>query len=326
MRRHRLLTLSLIVAALLLIGYLGVSEVLYQQLTVVLPRCDGKFADNTPAQFTAAPYNAALDTTPYLMPDYESIQIPSRESGIELSAWYVPAPTNHAPTVLITHGLGVGTADCKHHPRALLPAGMLHRAGYNVLLIDLRQHGDSTITTGHWAANTREYLDVLGAWDWLVKTKGIPPTQIGLFGYSGGTGATLIAMGEEPRVAAAWLDSPYFDLTTAISDRLQSSGYPTWLTPGGYLMALLHGDNLLAYSPAAAITKLNGRPVFVVHSADDPVLPSRYAEAMVSAIRATGSPVELWIPPGSQHVGAMFDHTAEYEQKLLAFFAAHLAR
>ena len=78
------------------------------------------------------------------------------------------------------HGLGVGTTDCKHSPRSLLPAGMLHKDGYNILLIDLRQHGDSTITNGMWAANTTEFHDVLGAWDWLVNSQKIAPQQIGL--------------------------------------------------------------------------------------------------------------------------------------------------
>jgi dipeptidyl aminopeptidase/acylaminoacyl peptidase len=311
--------------AVLLIAYLGASFVLYRQLTTVLPHCNGKFAENTPAAFSGAPFNADLDTTPYLMPNYQSLEIPSREAGIMLSAWYIPAANASAPAVLVTHGLGVGTADCKHNPRALLAAGMLHAANYNVLMIDVRQHGDSTITTGRWAANTREYLDTLGAWDWLVNTQGFAPARVGLFGYSGGTGATLIAMGEEPRAAAAWLDSPYYDLSVSVTDRLQSEGYPTWLAPGGYLIARLYGDDLFAKSPVEAVTKLNMRPVFVVHSADDPTLPSRYGQALVDAIRATGDPAELWILPGTQHVGEMFDFPAEYAQKLTAFFGANLS-
>lgn len=324
-RQRRFLIAFSLIAAVLVIAYLGASFVLYQQLTVVPPHCNGKFAENTPANFTAAPFNPDLDTTPYLMPSYESVEIPSRESGITLSAWYVPGTDVNAPAVLITHGLGVGTADCKHNPRALLAAGMLHAAGYTVLMIDLRQHGDSTITTGHWAANTREYLDTLGAWDWLVNTQGFAPARVGLFGYSGGTGATLIAVSEEPRAAAAWLDSPYFDLSVSVTDRLQSMGLPTWLMPGGFLIARLYGDDLLAKSPVEAVTKLNQRPVFIAHSADDPTLPSRYGQAMYDAMRAAGDPAELWIPPGKIHVGEMFDFPAEYDQKLIAFFDAHLA-
>ena len=142
MRRRLLLILPLVAAGLLITGYLVASEILYRQLATVLPHCNGMFSTNSPAQFSTAPYNTDLDITPYLMPQYETVEIPSRDPGITLSSWFVPAVTDNAPAVLIIHGLGVDTADCKHHPRALFPAGILHRAGYNVLLIDLRQHGE----------------------------------------------------------------------------------------------------------------------------------------------------------------------------------------
>jgi len=325
MKRRLLVIVPLLLLMLLLVGYVAASEMLYRQLATVPPHCNGKFADNTPDHFSADPFNPDLDVTPFLMPQYETIEIPSRDPGIMLSAWFVPVAAD-APAVVVTHGLGVGTADCKHNPHALLAAGMLYRAGYNVLLIDLRQHGDSTITDGMWAANTREYRDVLGAWDWLVHRKGFAPQHIGLLGYSGGTGATIIAMSQEPGVAAAWLDSPYADLTTTISDRLIKDGYPTWLIPGGYLMAALRGDNLLAYSPLTAAAQIahSQRPVYIVHATGDPVLPVRYGETLASAIRDAGGAVQLWLPSADQHVGAMFAHTDDYAQRLAGFFDAHL--
>ena len=177
-----------------------------------------------------------------------------------------------------------------------------------------------------WAANTSEYHDVLGAWDWLIKTQKIAPERIGLFAYSGGTGAALIAMGEETQVAAAWLDSPYSDLTTSISDRLATMHLPAALIPGGLLMARLHGDDLLAYRPLDEAVKIGKakRPIYIVHTADDAVLPSRYAEVLVSAIREAGGEAALWLPPGTQHVGAMFSDPDDYAQRLTTFFDAHL--
>ena len=62
----------------------------------------------------------------------------------------------------------------------LLAAGMLHKAGMAVLLIDLRNHGDSTVVNGRYAAGTREYRDVLGGWDWLV-AQGHPAARTGVF-------------------------------------------------------------------------------------------------------------------------------------------------
>ena len=33
----------------------------------------------------------------------------------------------------------------------LVPAGILHRAGFGILALDLRNHGDSAVPDGRWA-------------------------------------------------------------------------------------------------------------------------------------------------------------------------------
>jgi hypothetical protein len=91
---------------------------------------------------------------------------------------------------------------------------MLHREGFGVLLIDMRDDGDSTREDDRWGFGSDGYRDVLGAWDWLVG-RGVPPARIGLFGQSGGAPGVVIAMGEEPRVAAGWEDSGPSNLASA---------------------------------------------------------------------------------------------------------------
>lgn len=306
------------ISVLLLLGYFGVSASLYSRLATVAPQCEGQFTENTPAIFSAAPFAPDLDTSPYFMPDYQTVTIPSRQNGITLSGWYVPGDTDK-PVILIVHGLGAGAPDCKRHPRALLPAGMLHQAGYNVLLIDLRNHGDSTIDNGMWGGGGKEYQDVLGAWDWLQTQKGFQPNRVGLFAYSGGTAAVLIAMGQESRIPVVWLDSPFVDIADTISDRLAKEGYPRALTFGGLLMAqVLSNDNLEAFVPGQEAAKLNNRPAFIVHCEADATLSVEYAYKMASILRLPAD--RLWIAPGCDHVRAVFVYMQGYEQKLIGFF------
>jgi hypothetical protein len=54
------------------------------------------------------------------------------------------------------------------------------------------------------------------------------------------------------------------------------------------------------------------------------MLPSRYAQTLVSNIQAAGGTADLWLPPGTHHVGAMFDFTEDYAKRLTAFFDSHL--
>lgn len=314
MRRRAILIIVIVIAVLLVAGYGVAGAVIYNTLSDVSQRCSGPYAENTPDNFTREP----VDTTPYLMGSYEEVTFPSRDANITISGWYVPSQNEaDAPAVVVVHGL----RGCKRGADVLLPAGMLNHAGFNVLLIDMRDHGDSTVEDGRYAGGTEEYRDVLGAWDWLIAEKGIPAERIGLFGESLGAATVMIAAGEEPRVAAVWEDSGFADINDAIVAELSRNGYPTFLASSASAMSqVIAGDNITAFSPLNAMAKLNGRPIFITHGDADTRLSVQYATDLAEAVRAAGGEVEPWIVVGSAHVGAMFDHPEEYEERLVAFF------
>ncbi len=310
-----------------LAAYLVVSESVYDQVSHLdVGWCDRTMAANTPASFSTtvqgAPY---VDTTPYRMPGYQTVSIPSRDAGFTLSAWWVPAPATSdgrpAPAVVVVHGRG----KCKRDPEVLLPAGMLHRAGFSVLLIDMRNHGGSTTPDGRWDFAVRSYRDVLGAWDWLQSNEHLPASRIGLYGVSYGAASVIDAIGSEPRVAAAWEDSSWSDTDVWVRDVLRSRGYPDWLAPGGILVArVLHGIDITSPSPASSIAQLDGRPFFIVHGDADESVLVKHAYALADVIAAHGGHVEPWIVPGAAHVRSSFIATAEYDRRLTAFFTAAL--
>jgi dipeptidyl aminopeptidase/acylaminoacyl peptidase len=229
----------------------------------------------------------------------------------------VASRSTDAPAVVVVHGHD----SCKREDRILLAAGLLRRHGFGVLLIDMRNHGDSTVQNARYAGGTKEYRDVLGAWDWLVSARGLSPQHIGLMGFSLGAATVLIATGEEQRVAATWEDSSYANVGEAVRAELARNGYPTWFEYAGYMAARFESsDDLTTLSPAGAMAKLHGRPVFITHGTADTRLSVAYASELADAIRAGGGTVDPWIVPGSGHVGAILDQTAEYERRLVAFF------
>ena len=123
------------------------------------------------------------------------------------------------------HGLG----GCKGAIDVLVPAGMLWRNGFNVLLIDLRVIGDSTFEDGRSTIGNVEYRDVLGAWDWLVNEKGFDPQRIGILANSLGGANANYAFTAEPRMAALFLQSTFGNLQQVIARKLARNGYPTFL-------------------------------------------------------------------------------------------------
>jgi dipeptidyl aminopeptidase/acylaminoacyl peptidase len=202
---------------------------------------------------------------------------------------------------------------------------MLHRNGFNVLLFDLRDQGFSTIEDGRTAIGNEEYLDLLGAWDWLRETRGIAPERIGLYGTSLGAATTLIAFAEEPRAAAAFVDSPYADLPTVITEELTRNSYPTFLMPGGLLMArVVAGDDLIAHSPADAVRRAAGRPLFIVHGDADKRIDQHHTRDLMALAQQTGANLNTWLPAGVGHVEGAVMLPDEYERRLAEFFRSAL--
>jgi dipeptidyl aminopeptidase/acylaminoacyl peptidase len=306
-------SISVGVLAMAATGYLAAGAIVYDRVSLVDPGCDGPAV---PASFKLE----GLDTSPYLMPKYDEVQIVSRDPRIALSGWYVPgALGTSGPAVVVVHGL----SSCKREEGVLLPAGMLHRHGFSVLLVDLRDHGESAFEDGRYAGGTEEYLDVLGAWDWLQR-RGHPAERIGLLGRSMGAASVLIAAGEEPRVAAIWEDSGYANVGEAIHDELVRRKFPTLLAPAGILAArVIAGDDITSRSPLGAVAKLH-RPLFITHGDADSRFSVRFAYELAEAVRASGESAEIWIVRGAGHVEGAEREPQEYERRLADFFGRTL--
>lgn len=321
MRRRPIVIAILAALMVLAAAYTAASAYVWNTLTSVSGDCPPRMAANDPTAFSVP--DDTLDTTPYVMPAPAEVSFPSRDPGIAVSGWWIPAADPGAPAVVLVHG----HAACKRDHTVLLPAGMLHRNGFSVLLIDLRDHGDSTLEDGRFAGGTEEYLEILGAWDWLRRDQGLAVDRIGLYGTSLGAATALIAAGEEPRVAAIWEDSSYADIGVAIRAELGRTGYPEILTIGGIAMArLLSGDDLASLSPLGAVGKLDGRPLYVTHGDADTRLSVGYARDLVAAVEADGGSVESWIVPGAEHTRAVIIVPDEYEERLVGFYERTIGR
>jgi dipeptidyl aminopeptidase/acylaminoacyl peptidase len=320
------LGVGIVIAA---VGYAGASWLLFDAASKVEADCGTddaglpRFAAYTPASFGTAGVSEdslaeGFDTAAYAMPVYEEVQFQSRD-GVDLVAWWVPGPTADAPAVVVVHGKG----SCRRDPVVLLPAGMLNRYGFAVLIIDVRDMGGSEVIDGRYSGGTQEYPDALGAWDWL-RERGLPAASIGLLGESNGAATVVIAAGEEPAIAATWEDSGYSDTTTVIREEVRYQGFPEILTEGAVLWARVFGIDLDSKRPIDAIAKLGDRPLQVVHgTSDDRVQPHHaldFVRAREEVVGKGGQGVEPWFITGGEHVEGSFLVPDEYERRLVAFF------
>ncbi|HYO41892.1 MAG TPA: alpha/beta hydrolase, partial [Candidatus Limnocylindrales bacterium] len=264
-----------------------------------------------------------------VMPVPEDVTFPSRDPQIpdaKLAGWWLPAESADAPTVIMVHGI----YSCRREANILVPAGMLHRAGFSVLLMDLRDHGDSEGDDRRFSGGTEEHLDVLGAYDWLV-AQGEAADRIGVVGMSIGSMTAIIAGGQEPAIRAVWADSPATRMDLAMGnfvvDQLNdSTGLSRYLVPGAMVWArIVAGDELGKYDPITEVDAYAGRSIAFVHGALDQVLPAAMStELHDRAVTAGATTPDAWIVADAGHTEAVFKDPTGYEQRLIAFFTAAL--
>lgn len=313
-----MLTALLAIALVLGSAYLGAAALVYEEASRVAPDCDGHYVGYSPARWAPPRWATDFDPEPYFTSEYETVRIPSRDPGIDLHAWWLPAEDPAAPAIVVVHG----RSGCVRHPEVLAPAAMLRRHDYNVLLIDLRDHGASTIEDGRYAGGTEEYRDVMGAVDWLLD-RDVQPAGIGILGTSLGAATAIIAGGVDRRIDAVWEDSGYADMERRIVEDLEQRGLPAVLAPAATIVArLVSGDDLASHTVLGEVGHLAGRHLFITHGGLDDTTYVSHAHELVAAAEGAGAQVDEWIVLDAGHVAAMFRYPDEYQSRLDGFFAA----
>ena len=312
-------TIAAVLLLLVAAGYALGGYLAFQQLSVVHPACGSRpFGQDTPATFTVPDGESRepVKRAGYRFSEAEEVAFPARSDGVTIRAWFAPPRSTGGPVVVLVHGYD----SCRRDWNVLMPAGMLHGAGFGVLMLDLRNHGDSDADDGRWAGGSKEYRDVLGAWDWL-RGRGYDARAIGLFGVSMGAATATIAAGEEPAVAATWADSSYDRYDVAAKEYAQVKGYPDWVAGAAVPIGRALGEPELAVrDPGAEVHRLAGRPFYVVHGlADTLVMPHNAIELATDAGEG-GTPVDPWLVAGAAHTHAMLVEPRTYEDRLVAFF------
>lgn len=247
--------------------------------------------------------------------EYREVSFESADR-VPLEAWWVPpAEGESSRAAVLVHGWDGDKSD----EHVIETAPIYARAGYGVLLLDLRGNGGSggeRRTLGY-----KETRDVQGALAWLDE-EGFEPGEVVLHGWSMG-GATVVRSAPGTGVAAVIEEAGYADLPLLLRRQLpETTGLPSLFSPGVFLAAKLFlGFDPWAVQPSedAARLREEGVPLFVIHSTDDEVVPFEHAELFESAYPEA----RLWKIEGLGHVEA-YTHR-EYRQKLLSFLSENLS-
>lgn len=213
------------------------------------------------------------------------------ENGKSLFGWYIPANrTGRAPVVVLLHGWG-GNAE------TLLPlAWPLHEAGFALLFIDARCHGQSDEDS--FASMPRFAEDLGHAIDWLKQRDDISVNAIAAIGHSVGAGAVLLSATWRNDLAAVVSIAAFTHPVAMMRRWFGTKGIPYW--PIGWLMLRyvewVIGHRFDDIAPVNTIRRVRCQTL-LVHGAEDTTVPVSEAQAIHA--NRSGEHVQLKVVAGS---------------------------
>ncbi len=232
-------------------------------------------------------------------------------NGKQLRAWFIPAGPR---ALVVMHGWGGNAAN-------FLPvAHHLQEAGYSLLLLDARCHGESDDDS--FASLPRFAEDIEAGIEWLVGVAGFEGDALALVGHSVGAGAALLVASRRPEIRAVISLSAFAHPASMMRRWLAAKRVPYWPL-GAYVLTYVQKVIGYRFDDIAPVhTIARGRcPVLLVHGRDDAMVPLAEAKAIRDAASRSG--VELLELAGNHED---FGDVDGHMPKLLDFLERAYAR
>jgi hypothetical protein len=238
---------------------------------------------------------------------YQEISLRT-DDGLDLAAWYVPSRNGAAVIVFPGRGSRV--------PQAR----MLVRAGYGVLMLDMRGQGESEGNSNVLGWDSPK--DLHAAIAFLQRRSDVEEGRIGGIGYSVG--------GEQMIQAAAENDGLRAVVSEGAGERsrreVMLQGGAGWLGLPTLAVQDLVMTVITGHTAPPSLKDLSGRiaprPLFLIFATHgqggENLNPKYYA--------AAGQPKQLWEIESGHHTGGFNAEREEYSRRVLRFFANALLR
>jgi pimeloyl-ACP methyl ester carboxylesterase len=239
---------------------------------------------------------------------FETVSFHNSE-GMRLMGWWLDRPATRKVVVLCP-GYGRSKSD-------LLGVGTrLWKAGFNVLMFDFRDQGESDpaiATIGHFETD-----DLESALDYVLWR--MPEAEIGVLGYSMGAAVGIMTTARRHEIRALVSDSSFADLRQVLRMVFkQLTHLPP--SPSMELAELLvwvrAGYRISSVRPVDHVGQIAPRPILIIHGDCDVIAPVADAHALYAA---AGEPKELWLTPDIGHCGTYFLDREVYVNRVTGFF------
>jgi uncharacterized protein len=234
--------------------------------------------------------------------------------GLTLRGWYLPTKDRRRLIVLV-HGMWSSWLEMASLGRDL------HHRGYDVLLFDLRGHGQSD--PSRLSLGNRERADIRTVMGWAWE-EGFTQDRVGWLGYSMGASTLLLEAAQNHSIQVMVIDSPYGDLPELLKTQLSKHSHlPSFFNPGILTAArYIYGVKTDDLVPIRAARSWGERPLLLIHGESDSIVPVAQAYELA---RAAGTSCMTVTLPGVEHVQAYDADPEGYVSAIEGFFREHLS-
>nr|CAG4710823.1 unnamed protein product [Naegleria fowleri] len=284
------------IAALILIAWFSVGSVLWNIAFAVdiSYDCD-EFRGNSPSNFTinyrCPPLLEPLSQWPKRLAPFfvnsnnlEVVNFPSRTpdwvsgfgpANITATLMKQDIINSTSKFIITIHGYRV----CRYRSESMLPSTMLYHMGYNILQVDLRNHGDSGVYAPlpYVSFGNFEHLDILGAMDYIL-------ARYPFLNKTNRGATALVSFSLEKNFKAAFVDSPPCDIVGSlqkaaedIAGKAISGVAMNAIKSMVPVKAPAMGFPPFHYDPYELLTNVDlsgGRKIFFLHIEDDAIVPT----------------------------------------------------
>jgi len=198
--------------------------------------------------------------------EYEDIYYKT-DDGVLLKGWWIPAKSNKA--VLLLHGNG-GSRNGYHS--GIFELGKIyHSRGFNVMMVDLRAHGESGGKRVYFGV--KEHKDMLG---WIDKIDPDKHYNWHLHGFSMGGAIALMMVDSKPNYfKKVIVDAPWIDFEKLVKQELKrrasipafAYGYIEWIATTFFDQNFKEADNKLRCK------RLCGKEIVYIFEENDKLQP-----------------------------------------------------
>lgn len=283
-----LITIALVSVA---VGYFGFS--FYVASKLVAPVRD--FIDYSPATVSG---------------NWEKVSFKTKD-GLALKGWFFPAKSDKV--ILVIPGYSANWAN-SNHAGVLIYKDLL-AAGYSVMAIDNRAHGESEGQV--FSYGLKESGDVLEAFSYL-QSRGYAPVNIGILADSTGTVSTLMAIEGLKDSGPIILDSAASVFKPFIFNILvkEKGVWPVLLPGVDFVLKHFWNINLDLLRPVDKIAAAKNKDLLLLHGDRDVTVALAESQRLLS-VAGPGS--KLVIFPGAKHVASYRSDPDLFRKEVFGF-------